>query len=157
MSDERCHWCSEPRSIHGTEGRPPDACEWDMQTMHYTPCSAIDERIKFVTVAGPIDSPLSMAYQAHMREVAAQSADEEPDSLDAAWAEAEATRRGWVVQGLHAFVEETSEHGVITGWEAQAMDPLARFSERGEGPTPAAALRALAAKLRMLPVMDTTR
>jgi hypothetical protein len=80
-----------------------------------------------------------------------------PDSLDAAWAEAEATRRGWVVQGLHAFVEETSEHGVITGWEAQAMDPLARFSERGEGPTPAAALRALAAKLRMLPVVDTTR
>lgn len=31
-----CWWCNQPRYVHGTDGRmPPDACEWDGQTMHF--------------------------------------------------------------------------------------------------------------------------
>lgn len=30
-----CHWCHRPKSVHGTDGRRPNACEWDMQTMYY--------------------------------------------------------------------------------------------------------------------------
>ena len=73
-----------------------------------------------------------------------------PDSLDASWAEAEAARpEGWFI-------------GVESGWPISAEQPdgyravasrdqtylFDGPSASGEGPTPAAALRALAAKLR---------
>ena len=72
------------------------------------------------------------------------------DSLDASWAEAEAARpEGWFI-------------GVESGWPISAEQPdgyravasrdqaylFDGPSASGEGPTPAAALRALAAKLR---------
>ena len=73
-----------------------------------------------------------------------------PDSLDASWAEAEAAQpEGWFI-------------GVESGWPISAEQPdgyravasrdqtylFDGPSASGEGPTPAAALRALAAKLR---------
>ena len=65
--------------------------------------------------------------------------------LDAAWAEAEAALpEGWVLQGITPSRAE---------WEALASSWTARAGDKqdwqaGAGPTPAAALRALAAKLR---------
>jgi hypothetical protein len=77
-----------------------------------------------------------------------------PDSLDAAWAEAEAVLpEGWMLERVWRNAG---------AWNARAGEgpyPAAIGVQQigGSGPTPAAALRALAAKLRMLPVMDTTR
>ena len=66
-----------------------------------------------------------------------------PDSLDAAWAEAEAALpEGWEISSLHLVAPEE--------WRATAnstTDDEMRFLN-GDGPSLAAALRALAAKLR---------
>ena len=65
-------------------------------------------------------------------------------SLDAAWAEAEAAlpeRHG----GLH--LNSYGDWGRIDGWSAHTFAPR-QPTITATGPTPAAALRALAAKLR---------
>ena len=66
---------------------------------------------------------------------------------DAAWAEAEAALlEGWVILGL--------DYGIaLRGWETRASDPYEEAIPivLGIGPTPAAALRALAAKLHGMP------
>ena len=71
----------------------------------------------------------------------------EAGSLDAAWAEAEAALlEGWVILGL--------DYGIaLRGWETRASDPYEEAIPivLGIGPTPAAALRALAAKLHGMP------
>jgi hypothetical protein len=42
-ADPPCHWCQQPKSVHGTDGRCPDeGCEWDMQTMHFLSESNFD-------------------------------------------------------------------------------------------------------------------
>ena len=71
------------------------------------------------------------------------------DSLDAAWAEAEAALpKGWVVAGLNLDLWALSRGEQV--WVAAAGHPL-DSSTFAEAPTPAAALRALAAKLREVP------
>ena len=63
------------------------------------------------------------------------------ESLDAAWAEAEgALPVGWAL--THLMADPGSG-----GWAAFAEPPTG-YEQEGDGPTPAAALRALAAKLR---------
>lgn len=66
-----------------------------------------------------------------------------PDSLDAAWAEAEAAlSEGWTLGGvIHRAV---ARHPT---WSAEASS-LGEGALHAEGDTPAAALRALTAKLR---------
>lgn len=72
-----------------------------------------------------------------------------PDSLDAAWAEAEAALpEGWAIDGLYRVVARTS---LEREWEVIVHEDDWQGDEdnhHGRGPTPAAALRALAAKLR---------
>lgn len=68
-----------------------------------------------------------------------------PDSIDAAWAAAEAALpEGWVIQSVLRCTPEC--------WQAWAADPAEDASDPfvaiADGPTPAAALRSLAAKLR---------
>ena len=66
-----------------------------------------------------------------------------PDSLDSAWAEAEAALpEGWELIGLDGIPEQ--ENGAQ--WEAKSSGP--RSDIDATGLTPAAALRALAAQLR---------
>ena len=72
----------------------------------------------------------------------------EHDSLDAAWAEAEAALpEGWLVMNLNRWWEETSSPA--NGWWGAVASKAGNGQALvGSGPTPAAALRALAAKLR---------
>jgi hypothetical protein len=72
------------------------------------------------------------------------------DSLDAAWAEAEAALpKGWDGPTVGPFVDNLRH---VDRWVATAGKYIDNLDlpkeERGFGPTPAAALRALAAKLR---------
>lgn len=67
-------------------------------------------------------------------------------SLDSAWAEAEAALPdGWDLSGVENASEGSGRYwtaGAFLPWDESAHDVIA------DGPTPAAALRALAAKLR---------
>lgn len=78
-----------------------------------------------------------------------QSAEAPADSLDAAWAEAEAALpEGWAIDGLYRVVARTS---LEREWEVIVHEDDWQGDEdnhHGRGPTPAAALRALAARLR---------
>lgn len=71
------------------------------------------------------------------------------DSLDAAWAEAEAALPdGWFIARLELLRLPTRDRPL---WQVLTSRPMTSGSgamASGEGPTPAAALRALAAKLR---------
>lgn len=69
------------------------------------------------------------------------------DSLDAAWAAAE-NIKGWVVASLLLDGGSEDHDYELDRWEASAVDaPDAELSVFAYGPTPAQALRALAAKL----------
>lgn len=68
---------------------------------------------------------------------------ESPDSLDAAWAEAKAALPPGHTMDL--TLEDHVDGGRFLAWTMRHTDSAIL---RGEGPTPAAALRALAAKLR---------
>lgn len=77
----------------------------------------------------------------------------DPDlSLDAAWAEAEAALpEGWAIDGLYRVVARTS---LDREWEVIVHEDDwqgAEDNHHARGATPAAALRALAAKLSELP------
>ena len=70
------------------------------------------------------------------------------DSLDAAWAEAEAALpKGWRLDCLSNLDPPAADEG---GWNATATlyEDVDIDHEHGQGPTPAAALRALAERLR---------
>ena len=71
------------------------------------------------------------------------------DSLDSAWAEAEAALpEGWEIDGIYRVVARTS---LDREWEVEAHESDwqgAEDSHYARGATPAAALRALAANLR---------
>ena len=70
------------------------------------------------------------------------------DSLDAAWAEAEAALpEGWAIVSIFATSSAPWEWRAFAGLTVnpESDDP---FMSWAEGPTPAAALRALAARLR---------
>jgi len=74
------------------------------------------------------------------------------DSLDAAWAEAEAAMpEGWWMARMELSGMTTEDMGGnrdrLTWWEAWARGPKDKDA-KGVADTPAAALRALAAKLR---------
>jgi hypothetical protein len=75
-----------------------------------------------------------------------------PDSLDAAWAEAEATsaERGLVIYQIVRLSDDPAINEQFPAiWRVEAGNVHNRAQDvRGTGPTPAAALRALAAKLR---------
>jgi hypothetical protein len=66
-----------------------------------------------------------------------------PERLDVAWAEAEAARTGW---GVTAVLVEFDGEWVATASPEVEMGTAPQVE--GRGPTPAAALRALAARLR---------
>jgi hypothetical protein len=96
--------------------------------------------------------------------IEAEAAEKAPDSLDAAWAEAEAALpEGWWLHALDAWSFDDMAWRVeaASAGHQEPSDSWARYhAVRGPsvatyGPTPAAALRALAAKLRSLPVMDS--
>jgi hypothetical protein len=94
------------------------------------------------------EAPIGQRYTYRSGDIAVE-VDFRRDSLDAAWAEAEAALpEGWMGPSL---AEQTEGN-----WRAYSAR---RHSSPPEiittvGPTPAAALRALAVKLRSLPVMD---
>jgi hypothetical protein len=67
-----------------------------------------------------------------------------PDSLDAAWAEAEAALPE---RACGLSITAQGDWGVVRNWAAWAYAP-GEPTITGNGPTPAAALRALAARLR---------
>lgn len=81
-----------------------------------------------------------------------------PDSLDAAWAEAEAALpEGWrpaTVGPADPDAYDEAGNPISAPWVASVVSPAFFDGENdrewacGSGPTPAAALRALAAKLR---------
>lgn len=66
------------------------------------------------------------------------------DSLDAAWAEAEAALpEGHVLAEVRLF-----DDGTLWGASTNNVTGVGRYHWSGDGPTPAAALRALATNLR---------
>jgi len=77
---------------------------------------------------------------------------DDSDSLDAAWTEAEAAlSEGWWIARMELSGMTTEDMGGnrdrLTWWEAWARGPKDKDA-KGVADTPAAALRALAAKLR---------
>ena len=75
-------------------------------------------------------------------------AQEPPDSLDAAWAAAMAALPdGWCDLMVYHFDTSPKGHNEPAQYGAKSTDPDSGTDVYGYGPTPAAALRALAARL----------
>lgn len=71
----------------------------------------------------------------------------DPDSLDAAWAEAEAALpRDWMLERIFAL--DVDAWAADAEWDGDEDEPPAVFQLQATGRTPAAALRALTEKLR---------
>jgi hypothetical protein len=102
---------------------------------------ALYDGIMLANQAGETAAPFKRNMEAALALLPALARIGDVDDLDVAWAEAEAALpEGWAIEGIYG---DNRDDWTATAWN----EPHAEY-DRGHGPTPVAALRALAAKLR---------